>query len=204
MTGLREKNKADRHSRILNAASRRFRQRGYDATRIESIAAEAGVSVGTIYNYYQNKGDILVAIVSKEVNEVLRAGERIIEKPPANVAKAIDTLIAAYINHSLVYLSKDMWRQAVATSIQQPQSPFGKTYSSLDKTLVKQTCALIAKLNNLGLVKSRVDSRGVGELIFNNTNMMFMEFVKDEAMSIKKLRAAIQRQNRALVQAITS
>jgi AcrR family transcriptional regulator len=204
MTGLRAKNKADRQNRILDSASRRFREKGYEVTRIESIAAAAGVSVGTIYNYYQNKGDILVAIVSKEVNEVLRAGEHIVEKPPANVAKAVDTLIATYINHSLVYLSKDMWRQAMATSTRQPQSPFGKTYSSLDKALVKQTCALIAKLNGLGLIKSRVDSRGVGELIFNNTNMMFMEFVKDEAMSIKKLRAAIQRQNRTLIQAITS
>lgn len=204
MTGLRAKNKADRQDRILNAASRLFREQGYDATRMESIAAEAGVSIGTIYNYYQNKGDILVAIVSKEVNEVLREGERIVEKPPANVARAVDRLIATYINHSLVYVSKDMWRQAMATSIRQPQSPFGKTYGSLDKALVKQTCALIAKLNDLGLIKSSVDSSGTGELIFNNTNMMFMEFVKDEAMPVKKLRAAIQRQNRTLMQAIAN
>jgi len=39
--------------------------------------------------------------------------------------------------------------------------------------------------------------------MFNNTNMMFMEIVKDEAMSIKILRGAIHRQNRTLMQAIT-
>jgi AcrR family transcriptional regulator len=120
MTGLRAKHKADRNSRILEAASRQFREAGFEETRIEAIAAEAQVSIGTIYNYYQNKGDILVAIVFMEVNEVLEAGKRIIEKPPRNAEKAIDALIATYIEHSLVYLSKEMWRQAMATSTQQP------------------------------------------------------------------------------------
>jgi len=202
MTGLRAKHKADRNSRILKAASRLFREAGYDGARIEAIAAEAQVSIGTIYNYYQNKGDILVAIVSMEVNEVLQAGERIIRKPPRNVAKTIDALIATYIEHSLVYLSKEMWRQAMAISTQQPVSPFGKTYAALDRALTDQTCGLIVKLRELRLVREDVDARGCGEMIFNNMNMMFIEFVKREGMTIQELRAAICRQNRTLMQAI--
>ena len=66
MAGLRARNRADRNERILHAASRLFRTLGYESTRIELIAGEARVSVGTIYNYYQNKGDILVAIVSAQ------------------------------------------------------------------------------------------------------------------------------------------
>jgi len=204
MTGLRAKNKADRHLRILNAASRLFREGGYEATRIEAIAAEAGVSIGTIYNYYQNKGDILVAIVSMEVNEVLRAGQRVIEEPPRSVSDAIDMLIATYIEHSLVYLSKEMWRHAMAISTQQPESPFGKTYSALDQDLKDQTCALLAKLKEVGLVRDGVDARGVGEMIFNNTNMMFIEFVKAEAMEVGDLRASISRHNRTLLDAIAA
>jgi AcrR family transcriptional regulator len=137
-------------------------------------------SCWTIYNYYQNKGDILVAIVSMEVHEVLRAGHRIITKPPRHVDRAVDALIAAYIEHSLVYLSKEMWRQAMATSTQQPDSPFGKTYADLDRALAEQTCALIVKLRDLGLVRGDIDGRGVGEMIFNNMNMMFIEFIKRE------------------------
>jgi AcrR family transcriptional regulator len=204
MTGLRAKNKADRHFRILNAASRLFREGGYEATRIEAIAAEAEVSIGTIYNYYQNKGDILVAIVSMEVNEVLRAGRRVIEEPPRSVSGAIDMLIATYIDHSLVYLSKEMWRHAMAISTQQPESPFGKTYSALDQDLKDQTCALLAKLKELGLVRDGVDARGVGEMIFNNTNMMFIEFVKAESMEVGDLRASISRHNRTLLEAIAT
>jgi AcrR family transcriptional regulator len=202
MSGLRAKHRADRNSRIVEAASRLFREAGYEGARIEAIAAEAQVSIGTIYNYYQNKGDILVAIVAMEVNEVLQAGRRIVERPPKDAAKAIEMLLATYVEHSLVYLSKEMWRQALAISTQQPESPFGKTYAALDRALAQQTCALIMKLRDLHVVKQDVDARGCGEMIFNNMNMMFIEFIKREEMPMKELRAIICRQNRTLIQAI--
>ena len=69
MSGLREKQKADRDQRILKAATRLFREVGYDRTKIETIAAKARVSIGTVYNYYQNKGDLLVAISDREIRK---------------------------------------------------------------------------------------------------------------------------------------
>jgi AcrR family transcriptional regulator len=202
MTGLRARQKADRQQRILQAASELFRNSGYEGAKIEAIAATAAVSIGTIYNYYRNKGDLLVAIVAMEVNEVLNAGRRVIARPPANVQKAVDKLVIGYIEHSLVYLSKEMWRHAMAISTRQPESPFGRTYSELDRALTDQTCALIARLQELRLVRRDIDSRSVGEMIFNNTNMMFTIFVKNEAMSIADLRAAIKRQNKPLIEAV--
>ena len=132
MSGLREKQKADRDQRILKAATRLFREVGYDKTKIETIAARAEVSIGTVYNYYQNKGDLLVAIVSMEVNEVLHAGAGLIQAPPAAVEEAVDALISIYLDHSLVYLNKEMWRHAMAISIRQPESPFGQRYSGAE------------------------------------------------------------------------
>jgi AcrR family transcriptional regulator len=203
MTGLRAKHREDRNQRILKAATSLFRSVGFEAARIERIAAKADVSIGTIYNYYRNKGDILVAIVSMEVNEVLGVGEGIIKRPPKNVAKAVDMLITTYFDHSLVYLDKDMWRQSMATSTQQPNSPFGKTYSALDMALADQICSLISVLKKLGLVQEGVDTRGVGEMLFNNQNMMFIDFVKNDDMTLKQLCTRIRRQNKTLLKAIT-
>jgi AcrR family transcriptional regulator len=202
MAGLRAKHKADRHQRIVEAAARLFRTQGYDAVKMEAIAAAAEVSIGTIYNYYKNKGDLLVAIVSMEVHEVLAAGERVIADPPRTAEKAVAKLIANYIEHALVYLSKEMWRQAMAITTQQPDSPSGVAYNELDEALARQTAKLIRKLQTLGLVQVGVDAQAIGELIFNNTNMMFTIFVKQEAMSVATLLARIRRQNRTLVQAI--
>jgi AcrR family transcriptional regulator len=202
MTGLRAKNKADRDRRIVEAAAELFREAGYEGARIDTIAASAQVSIGTIYNYYRNKGDLLVAIVSMEVNEVLNAGRGVVAEPPANVGDALDTLIGIYIEHSLNYLSKEMWRQAMAISTTQPGSPFGRTYSALDRALAGQICALVEKLQALGLVRPAVDARSLGELLFNNMNMMFIEFVKRDEATIAELRGAIRRQNRMVVEAV--
>ena len=202
MSGLRARQKADRHRRIIEAAAELFREAGYEGAKIETIAAQAEVSIGTIYNYYENKGDILGAIVSLEVNEVLNAGRGVVANPPANVGDALDTLLGIYIEHSLHYLSKEMWRQAMAISTQQPDSPFGRTYTGLDRALTDQICALIGKLQERGLVRPAADARSLGELIFNNMNMMFIEFVKRDEARIPELRAAIRRQNRILVAAI--
>jgi AcrR family transcriptional regulator len=204
MAGLRAKHKADRHQRIVEAAARLFRTQGYDSVKMEAIAAAAEVSIGTIYNYYKNKGDLLVAIVSMEVHEVLAAGERVIADPPRNAEKAVAKLIANYIEHALVYLSKEMWRQAMAITTQQPDSPCGLAYNQLDEALARQTAKLIRKLQTLGLAQVGVDAQAIGEMIFNNTNMMFTIFVKQEAMSVATLLARIRRQNRTLVQAIAA
>ena len=202
MSGLRASQKADRKRRILEAASRLFREAGYDGAKIKSIAAEAEVSVGTIYNYYRNKGDVLVAIVAMEVNEVVNSGRGVVAHPPANVGDAVDTLLGIYIEHSLIYLSKEMWRQAMAISTSQPDSPFGRTYSELDRSLTDQICELMQRLKDRGDIRGDIDVRAAGELVFNNMNMMFIEFVKRNEATIADLRVALRRQNRVLLQAI--
>lgn len=199
MSGLREKQKAHRHDRILDAAARLFREQGYETVKMEAIAAAAEVAIGTIYNYYRNKGDLLVAIVSLEVEEVLKAGEGILADPPGSAEAAVDALIGGYVEHSLHYLSKEMWRQAMAISTTQPSSPFGETYAALDVALARQTCALLHQLQNLGLLSRDADARSLGEAIFNNTNMNFICFVKSEAMGMAELRGRLRRQHGAVL-----
>ena len=199
MSGLRERQKAHRHDRILDAAARLFREHGYETVKMEAIAAAAEVAIGTIYNYYRNKGDLLVAIVSLEVEQVLEAGEGVIADPPGTAEAAVDALIGGYVEHSLHHLSKEMWRQAMAISTTQPSSPFGETYADLDVALARQTCQLLEKLQRLGILDRAADAASLGDVIFNNTNMNFIIFVKAEAMGMPDLRATLRRQHRALL-----
>lgn len=204
MTGLRARQKADRNRRILEAATTLFREQGYDAARIEDIAEMAEVSVGTLYNYYQNKGDVLVATVSMEVTEVLEAGESIVANPPLNVEEALRALIEQYYDHSLVYLSKEMWRTAMASSIQQPETPLSKRYTELDQRLCAQVVQLVETLQRRGVVIAGVDARAIGEVFFNNLNMMFIEFCKVDAMPLDELKARVAEQHRPLAALISS
>lgn len=203
MTGLRARQKADRNRRILEAATTLFREQGYDSARIEDIAEMAEVSVGTLYNYYQNKGDILVATVSMEVTEVLEAGEMIVANPPLDVDQALRALINQYYDHSLVYLSKEMWRTAMASSIQQPDTPLSKRYTELDQRLCTQVGQLIETLQRRGVVIGSIDARAVGEVFFNNLNMMFIEFCKVDAMPLEELKSRVADQHRPIAALIS-
>ncbi|MEM9550457.1 MAG: TetR/AcrR family transcriptional regulator [Pseudomonadota bacterium] len=204
MAGLREKQKADRERRILKAAVTKFRADGYRAVRIEDLAELAEVSVGTVYNYYQTKGDILIAVVAMEVEEVLASGARIVADPPLGVDAALLALIFEYYDHSLEYLSKEMWRSAMALSIEAPGTPNGRRYSALDRRLSLQVTDLILALQARGEVRAELDARPLGELVFNNLNQVFIDFVKDDAMTLEALRDRVTAQTRPLAQLITT
>lgn len=204
MSGLRERQKADRNQRIVGAATQLFRSEGYDRTKLESIAALAEVSVGTVYNYYENKGDLLLAIVALEVNEVLNAGNTLVSAPPGEIEDAINSLMSIYLDHSLVYLNKEMWREAMAITIRRPETKFGQAYIQLDQRLMDQICALIDTLRKQDLVRKDVNTRAVGEMFFNNMNMMFTAFVRDDQMELERLKTLIARQNRTLALSISA
>ena len=194
MTGLRERQKADRTQRILQAASALFRSQGYDTVRIEDIAAAAEVSTGTCYNYFSTKGDLLLAIVSMEVQEVVDAGRPLVAAPPADVAQALKDLIRLYYDHSLNYLSKAMWRKAMAISIEAPTTPFSRQYTQLDALLAAQVCDLLAALRDRGLTRADLQVLTLGQIIFHALNQLFMEFVTDDTMQMLDLHRRSEAQ----------
>ena len=60
---------------ILEAAARVFGERGYAGTTTNHIAERAGVSIGSLYQYFPNKDTILVALHARHMestSEVLR------------------------------------------------------------------------------------------------------------------------------------
>lgn len=50
---------------IVEAAVRCFAERGYESTRTAAIAREAGVSEGTLYNYFRDKHALFLAVVER-------------------------------------------------------------------------------------------------------------------------------------------
>jgi AcrR family transcriptional regulator len=66
--------------KIVEAAVSRFRYYGVAKTTMQEIARDAGVSVGTLYLYFKNKDDLVVACTNdfverhrREISEILAA-----------------------------------------------------------------------------------------------------------------------------------
>jgi AcrR family transcriptional regulator len=55
----------ERRGEILGAACRLFATRGYSATGVQEIAAEVGVTHGTLYLYFKSKDELLRAVVAE-------------------------------------------------------------------------------------------------------------------------------------------
>jgi AcrR family transcriptional regulator len=56
---------------ILNAAHQRLRQYGVKKTTMQEIAEDVGIAVGTLYLYFKNKNEILIAVAETDVREHL-------------------------------------------------------------------------------------------------------------------------------------
>lgn len=61
-TRLRERKKAETRRRILAVCARAFRSRGFHETTIAEVAAEAGVSRQTFFNYFAGKDAVLTEL----------------------------------------------------------------------------------------------------------------------------------------------
>lgn len=66
-----ENQPADKRQRILQAAVKAFSEKGYDRATIAEIAHKAGVADGTIYEYFDNKEDVLISIAEERFSEYL-------------------------------------------------------------------------------------------------------------------------------------
>lgn len=58
------------YNRVLDEAARIFDERGYHATTTNDVAEAAGVSVGSLYQYFPNKDALLVALAERHLDEV--------------------------------------------------------------------------------------------------------------------------------------
>lgn len=56
---------------ILTAAAERFAEGGYQGTTMADVAAEAGVSLGTLYQYFRDRTDLVAALVQRTVTASL-------------------------------------------------------------------------------------------------------------------------------------
>ena len=61
-----------RRAQIINAAVDLFGRQGYHATKMRDIADKAGVSIGLIYQYVQDKEDVLFLTILEVLNSYLR------------------------------------------------------------------------------------------------------------------------------------
>src|SRR5579871_6865565 len=95
----RVRRKPESLSKIKSAARKLFVERGYDATRPQDIAREAGLGHGTFYLHYPDKRACFLAFV-EEARQEMDSYLRDARQPSQNLEEAITATLNAICDYS--------------------------------------------------------------------------------------------------------
>jgi AcrR family transcriptional regulator len=89
-----------RYDKILDVATRLFSEKGFERTTTNEIAARAGMSIGSLYQYFRNKEAIVTALMDRYMEAASGVTEDIVTREVQNlsVPEAIDELLEPYIH----------------------------------------------------------------------------------------------------------
>lgn len=93
-------------SKLIEEAKRQIEESGYGAVTIRSVAKACGVGVGTVYNYFSSKEDLLAVHMLGDWNSCVAAIHAVstYSDSPAPVAHCIfDQLVAYAKRHQTIF-----------------------------------------------------------------------------------------------------
>lgn len=91
---LAEPSILDRRTQILEAAVICFAKHGFHQASMHDISAEAGISVGLIYRYFQNKEAVIAAMADRHKQEISDLLERARQAP--TLLESFEVLFTAH------------------------------------------------------------------------------------------------------------
>lgn len=180
---------------MLNAALKLFRDRGYDRVKLEEVAEEAEVSVGTVYTYFKTKNALLLAVIVDDFDHAYASAQRITESPIADAESAIDALCQCYFYEEHGDISRQIWCFAVSAFLREPNSEFGVQYSSCLSNMRQQYVAMLERLQTDGFLQEGADGQILANLIYNNANYCYIEYLRDDTMPMCALMTRIRKFN---------
>jgi AcrR family transcriptional regulator len=107
-----------RRDQILQAAKRCFLRNGLQATSMQDLFAESGLSSGSFYLYFKSKDDVILAIVEENLSAVLDLIHDLVTKPHDDglgeaLASVLDTVRAKQRDDQLGELAVLAWSEAL-------------------------------------------------------------------------------------------
>lgn len=185
--GLQEKKKLKRRKRMLASATKLFQDRGYADTTINDIANNADVGVGTIYNYFSSKNEILLNIVA----------DIFIEKKPDEILYEDDPVksIFSYLNSYLDELSifdKEIWRDWFAALFQE-RNLFERAFE-LDMKVVGELAGICEKMQTKNMITQEVPALDIAKLLYSPFISLMMSYIMLVEMDMDSAKREFESQ----------
>lgn len=92
----RRRRKDARPAELVAAAADLFSEKGFAATRLDDVAARAGVSKGTLYLYFDSKEALFKAVIREGIVPALEEGEAMLERFEGSAAELLRSLLLGW------------------------------------------------------------------------------------------------------------
>ena len=197
--GLRERQKTGRTQRILDAATVLFTEKGFDQVKAEEIAEQAEVSVGTLYNYFGSKNEILLTLTALENEQIEALAAARKADLTTSAADTLCNLLNVYFDPKNIMLDKTLWRLGYALSLTHVSSEAARRFRRSDIMLRQQVVDMSETLQRQGLLRMDLDCQTFGAALFNNASMIFFDYTRSENKTYPDTRQEIDDMTRSLV-----
>ncbi len=163
-----KKEKAIRETKtnlILDAALKVFSNRGFHDTRLEDIAAAAGFSKASLYNYYEDKEDIFLSLAIREYIRLSGILKEIIESEGSfeeRLRKLIGAIFKVFGSHFGIFLTISNFRTVNVLNLERLSVHHEKRasmFKNLHDKISDLFVSLIATARKNGEVNSSVDDK---------------------------------------------
>jgi AcrR family transcriptional regulator len=148
---LRDRNRETTVQAILSAAEEVFADDGFHAARMGAIAAKAGVSVGTLYNHFEDRDALLGGLLVAHRADLIEHIDRAIDEGARGpLRERLRGIVGAFFGHC------ERHRKFVNLALQQEIGRFQQSYPQ----------AWAKKADTMQAIHERVDremKRGVKE-----------------------------------------
>jgi AcrR family transcriptional regulator len=161
--GLREQKKLATRERIRMAAADLFTRHGYGAATMRGIAQRAHVGLGTLFNYAEDKRDLVFLIFNEELNAVTDVALA----APRPGQPLVDQLIAVFRVHYRWLATKPALARILLQELTFYSS--GKqaaTFHGIRKRLIDGIEALVRAARRARQIGSREDPAVLARYVF--------------------------------------
>jgi AcrR family transcriptional regulator len=191
--GLRERKRIERRMAILESAAIVFRRKNFDDARIEEIAEQADVAIGTVYNYFPTKDALLLALADHYRSRTPELISAVVENPPADPVEAFIRFYSIMTRESLRYLDKALWRHVHAATTVSGWHQHGSERWRHEESLIEFQCQLIRALQRQNAIDPATPARPLAEVVHASAFFWWQRFLVQDPMTRADFMANLRR-----------
>jgi len=175
---IREQLIQARRNQILDAAAAVFAEKGFHRATTKEIAKAAGVSEGTIYNYFDSKADLLIGIMTR-LAKLEGLGEELVD---ALQSDARDSFVAMFRDRmSRIAQNQETLQAILPEMLVNPalRERFYQQYVLRIATLIEQYVGARIELGHVRPVNVPLTARAVQSIF---VGLLMLRILGDETL----------------------